>query len=216
LNENFGDRDITVVAVVKDFHYTGLQRPIEPFAISLRGGYDYLTLKVETENISDTLSQIENKFKTLFPNKLFEYSFLDEDFNRLYQREEQTAKIFGIFTFLGIFIAGLGLFGLAAFTVERRTKEIGIRKILGASISSIVVMLSKEFIKWVLISNIIAWPVAYFVLNQVLHDFAYRINIGITPFFVSALLAIMIAIVTVSFQSIKAAVSNPVDSLRLE
>ncbi|MFC2156847.1 ABC transporter permease [Acidobacteriota bacterium] len=216
LNEKFGDRDVVAVGVVKDFHYTGLQRPIEPFAISLRGGYDYLTLKIETENISETLSQIEEQFKTLFPNKLFEYSFLDEDFNRLYQREEQTAKIFGIFTFLGIFIAGLGLFGLAAFTVERRTKEIGIRKVLGASVTSIVIMLSKEFFKWVLISNLIAWPIAYFVLNQVLQDFAYRVNIGLFPFFISALLALIIAMITVSFQSIKAAVSNPVESLRFE
>jgi putative ABC transport system permease protein len=218
LNKNFQDRNpnVTSIAVVKDFHYTGLQRPIEPFAISLRGGYQFLTLKVETENINKTITQIEEKFKTLFPDKLFDYSFLNDDFNRLYQREEQTATIFGIFTFLGIFIACLGLFGLAAFTVEQRTKEIGIRKILGASVSNIVFMLSKEFVKWVLISNIIAWPIAYFVLNQVLQDFAYRINVGLIPFFISALLALFIAIITVSYQSIKAAISSPVDSLRFE
>ena len=218
LNKTFQDREPQVLAigVVKDFHYTGLQKPIEPFAISLRGGYQYLTLKIDTENISETLSFIEEQFKSLFPGRLFEYFFLDEDFNRLYQREEQTAKIFGIFTFLGIFIACLGLFGLAAFTVEQRTKEIGIRKVLGASVTNIIIMLSKEFVKWVLISNIVAWPVAYFVLNRVLQDFAYRIQIGLMPFIFSAILALIIAIITVSYQAVRAALSNPVDSLKYE
>jgi putative ABC transport system permease protein len=152
----------------------------------------------------------------LFPGKVFEYSFLDEDFNRLYRREEQAAKIFSIFTSLGIFIACLGLFGLAAFTVEQRTKEIGIRKVLGASITNIMFMLSKEFVKWVLISNIIAWPVAYFGINLILQNFAFRINVGLMPFIVSAVVALVIAILTVSYQSIKAAVANPVESLRYE
>ncbi len=218
LNKTFQDRDpnVLAIAVVKDFHYTGLQKPIEPFAISLRGGYQYLTLEIDTENVSNTLSFIQNKFKQLFPGTLFEYSFLDEDFNRLYQREEQAAKIFIIFTSLGIFIACLGLFGLTAFTVEQRTKEIGIRKALGASITNIILMLSREFVKWVLISNIIAWPVAYFGINLILHNFAYRINVGFMPFIVLALLALVIAILTVSFQSVKAALANPVKSLRYE
>lgn len=218
LNKSFQDRnpDVIAIGVVKDFHYTGLQKPIEPFAISLRGGYQYLTLEIDTENISHTLAFIESKFKQLFPGKLFEYSFLDTDFNRLYQREEQAAKIFSIFTSLGIAVACLGLFGLAAFTVEQRTKEIGIRKVLGASITNIMFMLSQEFVKWVLISNIIAWPVAYFGINLVLQNFAYRINIGLMPFIASAVLALVIAILTISYQSIKAAVANPVESLRYE
>jgi len=218
LNKKFqdGNPDVITIGVVKDFHYTGLQKPIEPFAISLRGGYQYLTLEIDTENISHTLAFIESKFKQLFPGKLFEFSFLDADFNRLYQREEQAAKIFSIFTSLGIFIACLGLFGLAAFTVQQRTKEIGIRKVLGASISNIMFMLSREFVKWVLISNIIAWPVAYFGINLILQNFAYRINVGFMPFIISAVLALVIAILTVSYQSIKAAVANPVESLRYE
>ena len=218
LNKSFQDREPPVLAigVVRDFHYTGLQKTIEPFAISLRGGYQYFTLKVDTENIRETCSFIEDQFKSLFPGRLLEYFFLDEDFNRLYRREEQTAKIFGIFTFLGIFIACLGLFGLAAFTVEQRTKEIGIRKVLGASVQNIVIMLSREFVKWVFISNIIAWPVAYLALNKILQNFAYRINIGFHPFVISAFLASIIAVLTVSYQSTKAARTNPVDSLKYE
>lgn len=126
------------------------------------------------------------------------------------------SRLFSIFTGIAIFIACLGLFGLASFTVEQRTKEIGIRKVLGASISGIVIILSKEYVKWIVLANVLAWPAAYVVMNQWLKNFAYRTDIGISTFFLSAVLALVIALLTVSYQSIKAALANPVESLRYE
>jgi len=218
LNQTFRDRDPKgfIVGVVKDFHFAGLQNAIEPLSIMFRGGYRYLTLKIETENIGETLEYVEDKFQILFPDRIFEYFFLDEDFNRQYLREEQTAKIFGIFTFLGILIASLGLIGLAAFVAQQRTKEIGIRKIMGASSQSIVNLLIKEFLHLVLAANIIAWPVAYYVMHRWLQNFAYRINIPMEIFILSGVLALLIAVITVSYQSIKAARANPVEALHCE
>ena len=134
----------------------------------------------------------------------------------MYQSEMRLSRLFSIFTGITIFIACLGLFGLASFTVEQRTKEIGIRKVLGASIGSIVFILSKEYVKWIVLANVIAWPVAFFAMNHCLNNFAYRTNIGIWTFILSALLALVIALLTVSYQSIKAALANPIESLRYE
>ena len=206
-----------ILGVMKDYHYKGLQNNIEPQAVfRIHEDFRYLTLRINTENLPETLLFLEQQYNSLFPGQYFEYFFLDDDFDRQYLKEEQTGIIFNIFTFLGIFIACLGLFGLAAFMAEQRTKEIGIRKAIGASVSGIIVMLSKEFIKWILISNIIAWPAAYFVINRMLQEFAYRTNIGVLPFLASAVLSLIIAVITVSYQSVKAAMSNPVDSLKYE
>jgi putative ABC transport system permease protein len=153
------------------------------------------------------------KFESHYP---FSYQFFDEDFDSLYRSERRIGTIVRYFSVLAVFISCLGLFGLAAFMAERRTKEIGIRMVLGASFIEIVALLSKEFIKWVLVSNVIAWPVAYFVMNKWLQNFAYRTEIGIGIFLASAALALSIALLTVSFQSVKAAATNPVDSLRYE
>jgi len=152
----------------------------------------------------------------LFPGNPFENFFLDTDFDRQYRADEQVGWIFGIFTLLGLFIACLGLLGLASFTAESRTKEIGIRKVLGASVTGIVLMLSKQFTKWVLLANCFAWPFAYYFMDRWLKNFAYRININIVTFLLSGLLVFAIALLTVCFQSIKAATANPVDSLRYE
>ena len=154
--------------------------------------------------------------KKISPNYPFEYSFFDEVFDRAYHTEQRMVNIFSSFAFLAIIIACLGLFGLSTYAVEQRTKEIGIRKVVGASVPGIVILLSKEFTKWVLIANIFAWPAAYVFMKNWLQYFAYRINLGWQIFTLSAILALVIALITVSYQSIKAAVANPVESLHYE
>ena len=145
-----------------------------------------------------------------------EYSFFNDNFNELYQSEIQSEKVFTIFAILAIIIACLGLFGLTAFTAEQRKKEIGIRKVLGATVTNIVAMLSKEFLILIVAANVIAWPVSYYLMNKWLDDFAYKTEIGIGVFLISGLAVLIIALITVSFQAIHAAVSNPVNSIRYE
>lgn len=207
----------TIVGVLKDFHFESLHQKIRPLAILLnRGQTSYLPVRIRPADVSGSISYIEKEWKKFVPNKPFEYFFLDDDFNKLYQSEQKTGEIFTVFSILAIFIACLGLFGLAAFTAERRTKEIGIRKVLGASIPGIVVLLSKEFTKWVLIANIIAWPLAYYFMSSWLQNFAYRISPGLFTFILAAIIALFIALLTVSFQAVKVAVANPVNALRSE
>jgi len=218
---NFGT-PVEIIGIIKDFHYKSLQNQIEPVALGIFYrflGYPtigYLTMTVNTENITETLKFVEKRWKELFPGDAYRYFFLDSQFDSLYRSEENLGKIFTSFTLLAILISCFGLFGLAAFMAQNRTKEIGIRKVLGASITSIAMMLSQEFTKWVVISSIISWPVAYFVMSQWLQNFAYRISMGLWIFILSSLGALILAIFTVSFQSIKAATANPVDSLRYE
>ncbi len=208
---------LTIIGVLDDFHYESLHQKIRPLIISLGlGQTPYLPVKLKTADISSALSFIKNEWKKFVPGKPFEYYFLDEDINRLYLSEQKTGELFTAFSILAIFIACLGLFGLAAFTAERRTKEIGIRKALGSSVTGIIVLLSKEFTKWVLIANIIAWPAAYYFMNNWLKDFAYRININLWIFITSGVLALIIALSTVSIHAVKAARANPVKSLRYE
>src|SRR5690554_37180 len=207
----------TIVGVLKDFHYESLHQQIRPLAVFLNNGQTaYLPVRLHPQNLSSTISFIEEQWKKFVPDKPFEYFFLDDDFNKLYQSERKTGQIFTSFSILAIFIACLGLFGLTAFTVERRIKEIGIRKVLGASISTIVFLISKEFLKWVLLANLIAWPVAYYFMNEWLQNFAYREDISFWVFIISGILALLIALLTVSSQTFKAATANPVKSLRYE
>lgn len=152
----------------------------------------------------------------IYPRDPFVYSFLDDDFDSLYRQEKQRGKVFLVFSVLAIFIACLGLFGLASFTAEQRTKEIGIRKVLGASVESIVRLLSKDFLKLVLLGNLLAWPMAYFMMQKWLGNFAYRVPINLDIFFIAGILALFIALATVSFQAVKAALANPADSIRTE
>ncbi|MDH5383968.1 MAG: ABC transporter permease [Candidatus Aminicenantes bacterium] len=213
--------DFTVIGVIKDYHYESLHQEIRPQALFLSDGYytnveSYISVRLNTENISETIGYVENTWKDFAPNKPFEYSFLDEDYDNLYMNEQQTRKLFSIFSFLAIFIACLGLFGLASFIADRRTKEIGIRKVLGASVPGIVQILNKHFVKWVFIANLIAWPIAWFIMNRWLQNFAYRIELSWWMFVLAAVLALVIALITVSFQTVKAALRNPVDSLRYE
>ena len=206
-----------VVGVVKDFHFSSLHEQIEPLALYLYpSNLEYFYVRIHAGQIPQTLEYLNKKWNELVPDQLFEYSFLDENFDKLYQAEKRLEKLFGYIAFLAIFIACLGLFGLASFSTEQRTKEIGIRKVLGASVSNVVLFLSKEFIVLVIIANIIAIPVAYFIMNKWLQGFAYRTDIGLFTFILSAFIAISIALVTVGYQTIKAARSNPVESLRYE
>ena len=179
-------------------------------------GSSYVSVRVKPGNISENLNQLESKWKNFAPNTPFDYSFLDNEFDALYRSEKRMGTVFGIFTILSIFVACLGLFGLAAYTAERRTKEIGVRKVLGASVQNLVALLSKDFIKLVVVATVIAFPIAWWSMNKWLEDFAYRITIGWWMFMLAGVIALLIALFTVSFQAIKASVANPVKSLRTE
>jgi len=217
LQTGFGGRINPIIGVTKNFHYRGLQSEVEPLVMEFQPDvFRYITLSLETPNLKESLAFIESQWKILFAGKPYESFFLDTDFDRQYRSDEQVGRIFGIFTVLGLFIACLGLLGLASFTAESRTKEIGIRKVLGVSVMGIVFMLSKQFTKWVLLANCLAWPVAYYIMSRWLKNFAYRADINILIFILSGLLVLGVALLTVSFQSIRAATTNPADSLRYE
>ncbi|MFQ5753592.1 MAG: ABC transporter permease, partial [bacterium] len=206
-----------VIGICEDFHFQSLHKAIEPLIFQvLPLEFNYMLVKISTEDIEQTLAVLGNKWREFDPNHTFEYAFLDDNFNKLYQAEEKMQSIFKYFTSMAIFIACLGLLGLASFSAEQRTKEIGIRKVLGASAIGIMKLLSKEYLKLVLIANILAWPVAIFIMNNWLQEFAYRTNIGILTFIFAGGLALLIALFTVSFQAVKAAVANPVQALRYE
>lgn len=208
---------MSVIGVTKDFHMASLRQKIEPMIIfcSLRS-LNVFSVRIAPENITGTMKRLEAKWKEISPNRPFDYLFLDESFDSQYRAEERMRSITLYFTLLAVFIGCLGLFGMASFTAEQRTKEVGIRKILGASVLRIVRLISREFIVLVLLSNAIAWPAAYFFLNRWLQSFAYRMQIGWATFAIAGLLAVSIAMLTVSYQSVKAALANPVDSLRYE
>jgi putative ABC transport system permease protein len=207
-----------IVGIVKDFHYRSLKEVIGPLAIFLvPENYPFLSIRMNTDDISATLSFIEKTWKSFEKDWSFEYFFVDEIFDSLYHSEEQLSQIITFFACLAIFVASLGLFGLASYTAEQSTKEIGIRKVLGASVGSIVVTLSKNFLKWVLVANVIAWPVAYYMMkNYWLSNFPLRVPISILIFIMAGMISIVIALLTVSFQSLKAALTNPAETLKHE
>ena len=215
---------LNVLGIIKDFHVGSLHNLIQPIVVFLipdEGdpiirGHKRLFIKLTDEHIFETVEHIKNEWSRIDPNNPIDYVFLDEKFDELYKAEEKLINLFTYFSIITVFIACLGLFGLAAFTAEQRTKEIGIRKVLGASVSTIIILLSKEFTKWVLISNIIAWPIAFYAMNKWLQNFAYRIQIGLGVFILSGVIAMLIAIFTVSYQAFKAANSNPVEALKYE
>ena len=206
----------TVIGVVKNFHFQSLRNQIDPLVFQLDPSWGFLSVKISGENIPQTIDFIKEKWIEFGPGQPFEYSFLDERFNDMYESEQKLGQIFGVFAFLAIFIACLGLYGLAAFTAEQRTKEIGVRKVLGASIFSIIALLSKEFIKLVGIAFLVAAPVAYYFMNEWLQDFENRTSIDLTIFLLAGILALVIAWVTMSFQSWSAARVNPAKSLKDE
>jgi len=206
-----------VIGVVADFNYESLHHEIVPMLTYIRVGQtNTVSMRIAAGNIQETIAYVQGIWDRFHPGYPVSYTFLDDRLNALYRNEMRMMEMFGYFSMLAIFIACLGLFGLASFTTEQRTKEIGVRKVLGATVSKIIILLSREFAKWVLVANIIAWPIAYFVMNTWLDNFAYRINIGWTAFILTAMLTSMIALLTVSYQSVKAALANPADSLRYE
>jgi putative ABC transport system permease protein len=178
--------------------------------------FEYFSVRIKPVNIPRTIEFLKSKWEKLVPGEPFNYTFIDEDYNRLYQSENRIGKIFIIATCLTLFISCLGLFGLAAFTTEQRSKEIGIRKVMGASAPEIIYMLSKEFSLWVLLANIFAWPIAWYGISRWLENFAYRIKILPWPFFLAGLIALIIALISVSYKAVRAALANPVEALRYE
>lgn len=206
-----------VVGVVADFHQKSLRYPLEPMLLMpLYSTYSPLSIKIDSKDLSQTVSAIRAKYDAFFPGNLFDYYFLNDRFNAQYASDELFGKIFALFAGFAIFIACLGLLGLSLFATAQRTKEIGVRKVLGASVSNIVLLLSRDFVKLVIIAFVIASPVAWYIMHSWLNDFAYRINISWWIFIAAGLLSVMIALVTISFQAIKAAIANPVKSLRTE
>ena len=206
-----------VIGVVKDFNFTSLHESIQPLIIHIqRNWINFITLKIKVENIPETIEQLEKKWNSLNLDSPFDYSFLDADFEKLYRAEQQTQSIVGFLASLAIFIACLGLFGLAAFMAEQRTKEIGVRKVLGADVLGIIALLSKDFLILVGIAILIAFPISWFASVKWLDSFAYRTDLPWWIFGLAGVTAILIALLTVSFQSVKAAVANPVNSLRNE
>jgi putative ABC transport system permease protein len=205
-----------IIGVMKDFHFSGLQTKIGPFFLAVRLDYRYISLTVGPEDLNRTIKFVEAVWKKFFPGKIFEYFFLNEEFDRQYRTEEQTARMFNIFVTIGLFVTCLGILGLISHSAEQQTKEIGIRKVLGASGGQILFLLQKEYIRCVLAANVLAWPIAYFAMHFWLQNFAYRVSLGMGQFLTAAVLTVLVTLLTISYQSIKAATANPVDSLRYE
>jgi len=212
------EHKLDIVGVVKDFHFESLHEAISPYGFQVNSipQYNYLIARAGTADLPALLSSIENMWKRLVPGEPFEYSFLDEDFQKNYKADRQMASLVGSLTGIAILISCLGLFGLAAFAAERRTKEIGIRKVLGASVAGITGLLARDFLKLVLVAIVLASPLAWWAMNEWLQDFAYRVEIRWWMFAAAGVMAVAVAFLTVSFQSIRAALTNPVKSLRSE
>ena len=211
------DNVFTVIGVIKDFHYVSLHSKIEPLILLLYPDEClFIMVRIQRENTPQTLEFIGNVWTRFAGDYDYNYRFLNDRLDALYSSEQRVGGIVTFFTILAVFISCLGLFGLASFMALRRTKEIGIRKVLGAKISSVVVLLIKEFSKWVIVANLIAWPLSYVVLNRWLQEFPYRIDIKLWLFLGTGLVTFLVAILTVAYQSIRAAISNPVESLRYE
>lgn len=209
-------REYHIVGVVKNFNFSSLRDVVTPLALLFEKNNGNISARINTANTANIIAQIKKKWQEIAPNQPFDYSFMDEQFNRLYTTEQQTGRLSITFSILAIVIACLGLFGLVTYAAEQRTKEIGIRKVLGANVQNILNMLSKDFLKMVIVSLIIAFPIAWWAMTKWLQDFAYRVDIGWWVFGFAALITIGIALLTISFQAIKAAVANPVKSLRTE
>jgi putative ABC transport system permease protein len=219
LGKTFGfDSSGTIVGIARDFNFNSLHYKIETMFLfnQKHWGYNTLSVKVNSDKAKEAISFIQTVWRQNFPDHPFEFQYLDDHFTELYQADSQVSRIVGALAILAILISCLGLFGLASYSAERRTKEIGIRKVLGASVNGIVSLLSKDFLKLVLIANLIAWPLAWLSLHKWLQDFAYRVNISWWVFVIAGITSILIAQLTVSFQAIKAAIVNPVKSLRSE
>jgi len=209
--------DNPVAGVVRDFHFRGLQTPVEPLAMfSMNEDYRYLSVRLDTRNLPTTMNAVESTFKQLFPGGVFNYFFLDDDFDRQYRLEASMARICAAFTLVGIVVAYLGLYALAVFLAQRRTKEIGIRKVLGASTTSVTRLLLAEFVPLLAVAAVVSAPIAYLLMDRWLQQFAYRINNGFVTVALFVVMALVIVSASISYQAIRAARANPVDSLKCE
>ena len=213
-----------VIGVVEDAHFRSLKQQIEPQIQYLSSDLDtremnefgVILVKIKGAQIPEALALLEKTWKKMETDYPFEFGFLDQSVDNQYRSEKQISQIINIFTVLGLFISCLGLFGLASFMAEQRTKEIGIRKVLGASVSQIITMLSRDFAKWVFLASLVAWPSAYIILQTWLGEFAYRVDLSIVVFFLATVFTLLVALLTVSYQALKSATSNPVEALRYE
>jgi putative ABC transport system permease protein len=212
-----GRKKWDIIGVIDNYHQKSLRYPVEPTMLfPAYGTNSSISVKVDIKDLPLTIASIKKTYDTFFPGNLYDYFFLDEKFNEQYSNDRLFGKVFALFSGFAIFIACLGLFGLSLFATTQRTKEIGVRKVLGATVSNIVVLLSKDLIRLIVIAFVIASPVAWWIMHHWLEDFAYRINISWWIFFAAGLLAVVIALATISFQAVKAAIANPVKSLRTE
>ncbi|MEM6767614.1 MAG: FtsX-like permease family protein, partial [Bacteroidota bacterium] len=205
-----------IVGILKDFHFSNAKELINPLGLFIGNNRGAVSFRIKSDDLQATLADMEVAYKNFAPDKPFQYSFVDERFEEMYETEQRLGKIFGSFSILAIFIACLGLFALATFMAERRAKEISIRRVMGARVSNIMLLLSSEFLKLVGLALIFAVPVSYYLMQNWLEGFAYRVDLGADVFVISGILALMIAQLTVSFQSMKAALANPVNALRNE
>ena len=214
----WGNHPGKVIGVIKDFHFSSMHQSIEPLILRLDENWNWGTIliRVKTGDTKEVLAGLEKLCAAMNPKFPFTYQFSDSEFFKLYKSEAIVSRLSNYFAFLAIFISCLGLFGLATFTAVQRTKEIGVRKVLGASVPNIVVMLSGSFIKLIAVAMFIAFPLAWYFMDKWLENFAYRIHLGWIIFFVAGAVAVLIALLTVSYQAIKAAIANPVKSLRTE
>ncbi|MBT3603031.1 MAG: hypothetical protein HN521_08185 [Candidatus Latescibacteria bacterium] len=208
----------TVVGIVKDFHMRPLHEPIEPVALHITdpNNHNFLSVRIRAQNMPETLSFLQDQWQHFLPNRTFQFKFSDEKVAEFYILETKLSQFLGSLTLIAIFVASLGLFGLAAFTAQQRTKEIGVRKVLGASVSGIILLLSKDFVKLVAIATLIACPIAHMAMNHWLQTFAFRTTLSWHVFAISGLLTLSIALTTVGYHALKAARANPIDALRYE
>jgi putative ABC transport system permease protein len=216
----FGGSDYIgkIVGIARDHHQRSLRGDYDPIIFFSRAGFfgQYLGINMNMGNASETIAFIEDRYEEAFPGNQFEYFFLDDYFDRQYAADQQFGKVFGLFSGLALFVAGLGLFGLSTFMISQRIKEIAVRKVLGATISSMVALFSRDFVRLVVIANLVALPVVYFLVDRWLDAFAFRIDIGWPMFVVPAVVLLIIALATVSVQTIRTGSANPVKSLRTE
>jgi len=209
----------TVVGVVKDFHFLSLHHPIGPIMMRLLSKNDSgqnHSVKISTQNVPRTIAFINNEFGKLYPDQIFSHRFLDEDFQQLYLEEKKAGQVILYLAVLAILIACMGILGLSSYTTKQRTKEVGIRRVVGASITNITLHLTKDFLKLVLLANILAWPVGYFVMQEWLKNFPYRTGISWLVFVLTGLGVLLIAFAMVVYQAVSAARANPIESLRYE
>lgn len=211
-------RKYKIIGVVEDFHTESMHEQIPNVVMRYPGDFHgrYMAIKMRSDNINKTIGNIENLWEEFLPRQPFDYFFMDTYFDNLHKAESRTGKLLLIFSIVALFIASMGLFGLSSFITEQRTKEIGVRKVMGSSVTNILMLLSRQFTKWVLIANVIAWPVAFYFTDQWLQNFAYRINLSVEFFILTGIGSILLALLTISYQTVKAASTNPARSLRYE